>query len=264
MPEYKIAFSTMALDGKLVAGDPRWKEFNSSFENLELSPSAISWLIDEGHAFTTWHANNWRHSDNYILGQHIGVDFDTRSVAETLLDPFVQEYGALVYATPSSTPDNPRCRALFLLDTPIVQKGNYVKATSALLWMFGGVADKQCKDAVRFFYGCLGSMPTKVGKILPLAKVREVIAAHEALQRPAPKREYVPAGDDGASIAGTLDFAAHAKKGERNASLFWAACRWRERGVARSDAETMGMAVGHASGLGEAEVLATVRSAFRG
>lgn len=182
MCEYKIAFSTMQLDGKLVPGDSRWGAFNASFENIEAAPALISWLIDDGYAFTTWHKDNWRKSTNYLLGQHLGVDFDTQGVEQTLRDPFVQRYAAIVYATPSSTPDNPRCRALFLLDTPIMQAQNYSAAAMALIFMFGGVADRKCKDAARFFYGSEASTPTRLNNVLPLAIVKSMIARHNAAQ----------------------------------------------------------------------------------
>jgi len=176
---YRIAFSNMALDGKLPQHDPRWKTFNASFENLELVPPAIALLIDEGHAFTTWHGNNWRANSNYLLGQHLGVDFDTWSVEQTLCDPFVDRYAAIVYATPSSTPATPRSRALFLLDRPIRQALNYTRVATALIWMFGGKADAQCKDAARFFYGSTGSMPVQRPIELPLEKAKQVLEKAE-------------------------------------------------------------------------------------
>lgn len=121
---FRVAFSRNELAGKIPPGDPVWRIFNGSFENLELRASVIGLLIDDGHAFTTWHANAWRDSKNYICGQHLGIDFDSSSIAQVLADPFVQRYGSLVYATPSSTPEAPRSRAVFLLDEPIQQSAN--------------------------------------------------------------------------------------------------------------------------------------------
>lgn len=190
MNEYKIAFSAMPLDGKLVPGDERWGRFNASFENIEAKPPVISWLIDEGFAFTTWHKENWRAGKNYICGQHLGVDFDSQGVLATLADAFIQRYAAIVYATPSSTPEAPRSRALFLLDKPIMQAANYTAAAQALLFLFGGTADRKCKDAARFFYGASGSMPFRLEResgreqVLPLDKVRQLIAVHKAQQAP--------------------------------------------------------------------------------
>lgn len=209
MDTYKLAFSTLELDGKLPKGDPRWRTFNGSFENIDVAPMTIALMIDDGQAFTTWHANGWRDAANFTLGQHLAVDFDTRGVDATLADPFVDAYAAIVYATPSSTPETPRSRALFLLDTPIVQAANYVRAASAMIWTFGGHADRQCKDACRFFYGSLASMPTRRERVLPLATVRAMIAKHEEWQvlqkRPAPARAYTPRTSDAADALKLLD-----------------------------------------------------------
>lgn len=157
---YKIAFSTWTPEGKipsqaqLPADDTTWKRFNASFENLELDQVAIMDKIYTGHPFTTWHKNHWRNAANYIAGQHLAIDFDTEDERSTiphlLKDTFVKKYGFLVYTTPSHKPEAPRARVVFLLNTPIQQAKNYAAAAAALLWLFG-TADRQCKDAARFF-----------------------------------------------------------------------------------------------------------------
>ena len=260
----------MELDGKIPPGDPLWREFNGSFENYDATLPAIAYMIDAGRAFTTWHANGWRASANYICGQHIGIDFDTEdersSLPHLLNDQFIARYGALVYATPSSTPDAPRSRALFVLDKPIMQAANYVSAAEAMLWIFGATADRKCKDAARFFYGSLGSTPTHLDNILPLDVVRDAIARHARWKdaQAKPQAARMPAGDDGKALAGTLRFAGDASEGERNTSLYWAARRWAERSVPQSAAETMAVQVARKSGLEDAEAYAVVRSAYRG
>lgn len=187
-PVYRMAFSSIEWDGKLAHGDPRWPVLNGSFENEEVTAIAAAWMISDGRPFTTWHSNHWRHSDNFICGQHLGVDFDHKGIDEALRDPFVEQYAAIVYPTPSSTFENPRCRAVFLLDTPIMQAQNYVRAAKALIWVFGGQADRQCKDAARFFYGSAGCIPVRRDAVLPLARVRELIAQHEAIvTKPKPR-----------------------------------------------------------------------------
>ena len=207
MNTYRIAFSSMELDGKIPSGSPIWPTFNASFENVEATAIAIGWMIDDGRPFTTQHARNWRTSDNFICGQHLGLDFDTQGVEATLAHPFVDAYAAIVYATPSSTPEAPRSRAVFLLDTPIVQAANYVRAASALIWSFGGQADRQCKDAARFFYGSLGCIPTRRDRELPLSILRQIITHHEAYQqaqeRPKPAN-YTPRTSDARDAADLL------------------------------------------------------------
>lgn len=189
---YRMAFSTMALDGKIPNGDPVWKTFNASFVNDEYNPHLMALLIDEGRAFTTQHANGWRQNSHFVCGQHLGVDFDTLSVDQAMSDPLVERYAAIVYATPSSTPENPRCRAVFLLDKPIFQAVNYTRAAVALLSSFGGKADAQCKDPARFFYGSAGSMPICRPLEWPLQNVIKMIEQYEAMQQKAQPKHRRP------------------------------------------------------------------------
>ena len=202
MSAYKLAFSKMVLRSKIPQGNALWGEFNGSFENMELEPQEIANLIYTGHPFTTWHRNHWRHTNNYELGQHIGVDFDTEDERSTLpylaKDKFINRYANLIYTTPSHKPEAPRARVLFLLDTPIHQAKNYGAAASALLWLFG-TADRQCKDAARFFYGSIDCdvewMPDNV---LPLDTLKQIIAQYNATGATAKRnqeRKYTASAD---------------------------------------------------------------------
>jgi len=178
---YRVAVSPYALDGKIAPGDPFWKTFNSSFENHELQTDDLAAAIYAGQAYTTWHARHWRHSDNYICGQHIGLDFDhgDSTLEQLAADKFIARYGAMVYTTPSHTPEAPRARVVFLLDTPVMQAKNYTLAVSSLLWLFG-TADRQCRDACRFFYGSKNCEMVYLANTLPLAIVRHLIAQYQA------------------------------------------------------------------------------------
>jgi hypothetical protein len=189
---YKVAFAPVQ-QAKIPPGDPRWPAFNSSFENEDMSAANIAAMLYDGHPITTWHKDHWRTSANYLLGQHLGIDFDTedkRSTLGTLMkDPFIYRYGSHVYTTPSHTPDKPRARAIFLLDTPIRLPANYSMAASALLWVFGS-ADRQCKDAVRFFYGGRpGACEMEfLSNVLPLEVVKDMIHRYLATGRQQQKR----------------------------------------------------------------------------
>lgn len=180
---YKVALGP-AIDHKLSYGDPAWHDFNGSFVNKELPQLQIAAALYDGHPITTWHKNNWRHSKNYICGQHIGIDFDTedqRSTIPTLLkEHFIKHYSSLLYTTLSHTPAAPRARVIFLLDAPIMQPQNYALATVALLWLFGA-ADRQCKDPARYFYGgrpgaCEMEWPANE---LPLEVLKDIIKKYQ-------------------------------------------------------------------------------------
>ena len=202
MTAYRMAFSQMVLRSKLAPGDPLWKDFNGSFDNLEVEPVDIANLIYTGHPFTTWHKNHWRHTNNYQLGQHVGIDFDTEDERSTLAylakDKFISRYANLIYTTPSHRPEAPRARVLFLLDAPIYQAKNYTAATSALLWLFG-TADRQCKDAVRFFYGSIDcAVEWMPDNVLPLDTLKQIIAQYNASGANAKRhheRNYIAPAD---------------------------------------------------------------------
>jgi hypothetical protein len=193
---YKIAFSKMTLAEKIPDGSPLWPEFNSSFVNCELDTIDIANQIYTGHPFTTWHRNGWRVADNYQMGQHIGIDFDTEDRCSTLTylakDKFIQKYAALIYTTPSHRIDAPRARVLFLLDTPIHQAKNYALTVASLLWLFG-TADRKCKDVCRFFYGSKDcDVEYFPENVLPLEKARSIMGQYQATGEVAKKVNTKP------------------------------------------------------------------------
>jgi hypothetical protein len=199
MTTYAIAVSDFKLDGKLLPGDPRWSAFNRSFHNLQLDASDLLDVVYTGRAITTHHRNNWRATENYLCGQHIGLDFDTEDTRSTLAhldnDKFVARYAAFVHTTISHTPDHPRARVIFLLDQPIIQPKNYALAASALLWLFG-TADRQCKDVCRFFYGAPGCDVEYINRVLPLDVIKRLIdsyiASGQREKRRTERPNYLP------------------------------------------------------------------------
>lgn len=199
MNTYKIAVSTMKLDHKLPTKDPLWPALNSSFRNYELETQDVLDVCWNGRAITTQHKNNWRTTENYICGQHLGLDMDTeddRSRLATLAkESFIQKYAAFIHTTMSHKPETPRARVIFLLDTPIMQPANYGLASAALLWLFG-TADMKCRDAARFFYGSPGCEFEYINQVLPLEVVKKIIsqykASGEAEHKQAVRTDYLP------------------------------------------------------------------------
>lgn len=181
-PTYKVAVSYIPLMRKIPPGDALWRTFNASFTNLSIAPFDLAAKVYDGLALTTWHKDHWRSGDNFILGQHIGLDMDTEDERSTLTqlckDPFIAKYASFLYTTISHTSEKPRGRVIFLLDTPIMQAKNYTLAASALLWLFG-TADRQCRDAVRFFYGARGCDVEYFDNVLPLTTIKHLIAQYQ-------------------------------------------------------------------------------------
>ena len=183
MVNFKIAISSIELRNKIPPQDPLWPKFNASFENEEMDTHEIMDVIYCGQAITTQHKNHWRTAENYICGQHIGLDFDTedeRSTLKTLTqDKFISRHAAFLHTTISHKPEAPRARVIFLLDRPILQAKNYAMAATALLWLFGS-ADRQCKDAARFFYGAPDCKMEYIGKVLPLELIIHAIKNYQS------------------------------------------------------------------------------------
>ena len=182
MAVYRVAISKYALDRKIPPGDAFWREFNASFENVELDTNTLIDYVYGGYSMTTWHANHWRTSSNFICGQTIGLDFDTedeRSKLSTLVkDKFISKYAAFIHTTTSHKEESPRARVIFTLDQPIYQAKNYVLAASALLWVFG-TADRACRDAVRFWYGAKDCKAEYLNQVLPLDMVKKLIGQYQ-------------------------------------------------------------------------------------
>jgi len=272
---YRIAVSTWALDHKLAPGAPEWSAFNASFTNQSLTPFDFAHAIYDGHPFTTWHANGWRTSANYVCGQHLGLDFDAGDQTSTLpalLDnPFIHRHANILYTTPSHTPEAPRARVVFLLDTPIMQATNYALAAAALLWLFG-TADRQCKDAARFFYGSLRCEMEMFDNVLSLATVKHIIAQYQASGKREMRRQVdrvIQSNDryTTAALRNEVEAVRTAPQGTRNGTLnkaCWNLARFIATGeLSQIDIEDALTSAALSAGLGEAEITATLRSAIR-
>ncbi len=122
-----------------------------------------------------------RRKPNFLRSQLIGLDFDylTRSQAVELInDPFVVQYGSFTYSTPSHTPDSPRLRIGYVLDTILDSVKKYeavVRVVHNHISEFN--PDNACTDASRFFYGNSQTDPEftrYIGAVLPLQVVRDI------------------------------------------------------------------------------------------
>jgi hypothetical protein len=151
----KIAISTMSYFHTTREYKINWEELNTSFVNRDVSAVEICCAIYDGHPLCAW-MDGRRAEENFILGQHIGIDMDTmdyRSSLDALVEhPLVKLYGAIIYRTPSSRSHKPRSRVIFLLDKPIETASGYRLAVEVISSMFEGV-DPACAEPSRFFFG---------------------------------------------------------------------------------------------------------------
>lgn len=178
----KIAISSIQCIRKIEPGANVWRQFNASFQNADCSVAQVMDAIYNGYPVTTQLKAPWRTSENYLMGQHLALDFDNEDKTSTIdyliKDKFINKYGTFIHTTISHKPEAPRARVFFILDQPIHQAKNYTLAASALIWLFG-TADPQCKDAVRFFYGAPGCDFEFIGGFLPLGVVKGIIKRYQ-------------------------------------------------------------------------------------
>lgn len=159
-----------------------------AYERMHWTPPQIEEHVTSGKSIAVGvYRNNWVREDNFISAQIMGIDFDdNQDVTHLLRDPFVEAHAFLLYPTPSSTPQNPRSRVLFILGQKIADVATYRKLLRRLLMRFEVKnADDQCKDAARRFYGSTQRGYRVFDEVrLPLA-VLEALPQHPDENRPA-------------------------------------------------------------------------------
>lgn len=227
MDTIKVGVSSLAFPEKLAKGDPRWRDLTSSFQNEEMSVADLANAIWTGHAFTVWLKKPWRDTANYLLGHYLCLDFDREgpesSIEVLKTDPFINRYATLIYETYSSNASAGifRSRVLFALDGEIHQAANYVRAASALLWLFS-TGDPQCRDAARQWMGTYRKDIYLLDNRLPLNVVQDLIKRYEETGKRVRER-YVPKPFTGSNDDETLQrlesMMASAASGNRNATL---------------------------------------------
>ena len=169
---------------KLAIGDRRWARFNGAFNGETHTAESLLAEIRRGHSFCCvlchddcgldhcgerWccperkndplHCGRpfgYRKTSHFLSAQTLELDFDqgdlTSSIPYLLTDPFIATYAAFLYSTLSSTPQTPKTRVVFILDSPFTDADSYRQARSVLLYKYPQ-SDQSIKDAARFLYG---------------------------------------------------------------------------------------------------------------
>jgi hypothetical protein len=193
---YKIGISTMALGGKLPAGDPRWAALNDSFRNRTVEAVDFLDAIYQGYSYAPWFDGR-RKAENFICAQHIAVDMDTQDERSAIVtierNRFFRLYGSIIHETPSHTAIAPKCRVIFLLDEPIKNATGYRLAMQTVYSFFNG-ADIACIDPARFFFGnaILQQRPDGIvyaGNVLPLDELRRFAKQFNLRQKEAAQQQ---------------------------------------------------------------------------
>lgn len=168
--------------------------FGFSFHPQDVALPALVKHIRQGKAFTVGHfKDNRRVESHFVSSQLLALDLDQCPLNVEQLEvqyPFIQEYAFLMYPTPSSTPEQPKTRILFVLDEPVDMASRWRVLQLALMEQFAELKpDNACKDPSRLFYGSFTSRYyvhyQAVLQIATIANVARLQADQDAFQRVA-------------------------------------------------------------------------------
>lgn len=149
------------------------KSFSTGFVNVEFTLDELIEHVNKGFSFCAQH-NKRKTTANYIGTNVLAVDMDMgMTLEEANANPFIQKYAALIYTTPSHTPESHRFRIVFILPRIITNAVEMKYAYQGMIKKFGG--DESCKDACRAFFGSKDSNPEKFGNILSSEELDSII-----------------------------------------------------------------------------------------
>ncbi len=173
--------------------------FGNSFIPTETTVTALIDHIISGKAWTQgYFKSNSRRRDTFISSQTLSLDIDNGTPFQDIMaDDFVWNYAALVHPSPSSTPEYPKTRVVFILSEAVSNVDQWEAMQRGLLARFAMFdPDPACKDAARLFYG--STVPGECRN----DDLRLPLAVAESLINPdAPKHSDRSAHDAQVSIA---------------------------------------------------------------
>ena len=152
-------------------------DFGYSFHPATVTLPQFVKHIRTGKAFTVgYFSDNRRVESHFVSSQLLALDLDQCPLDMYQLEDkyaFIQNYVFMMYPTPSSTPEKPKTRVLFLLDEVVTSASRWRVLQLALMEHFHEIKpDEACKDPARLFYGCETSRYTiDYEARLPLALV---------------------------------------------------------------------------------------------
>lgn len=255
--------------------------WSRDFYNRLVTPFELVSLITAGHSYCAWHEDNQRDKEHWVSCSYVSIDLEKHPEAALdciEMNQFFAAYGFLSYTTLSHTEQEPRGRALFVLDKPCTNVNLWHYGAKAVMGMFRHGVDPSSVDVSRGFLGNPYAMLRMYGKFLP-SDVLYVLATQqrkiEAQQRQhgqarpvvpltGQAREYA----DQKALEKWLDEVRMAPEGERNHRLNRAAFLMGRHLVAKGvmgEQEAMQYleGAGMAAGLEQSEILKTVTQALR-
>lgn len=181
-----------SIKGKMPAGanGSDWATYHNSFKREAMTAHEFAANVYRGYSYCPVYDGR-RKQENFTEAWHIAFDFDSAGINDLRGVPWVDYFLSFAYSTPSSTTDNPKCRAVFIFEQPIQSAESYRELYHALAWWFqrdGLETDPACKDVIRLYYGSPKCELWDNWSILPRAAQRNMIDTYrrENPEQPRP------------------------------------------------------------------------------
>lgn len=221
--QYEIAVMLNKFVKGKMPSDGNWQAYHSAWAYTPTTPYGLASEIWRGYSFCPVFSQR-RKKENFKAAHHIAFDFDSGNSSLEALSQheFINIFSSFAYSTPSSTPDNPRSRVVFIFDQPYTDLKEYEQLYQALLWWLELPADPSCKDALRLFYGSPGCKVWTNWSILPRSSADFVVKEWTAQLPPVLDRPsfIIPSGGNiGKVINSILDRIKGAPDGEKHTTL---------------------------------------------
>jgi hypothetical protein len=208
MQDRKLQYSVnRTVTGKHPPGTPH-TEFAMFHRNWQITETAAIELlrnIYRGYSFApVWQGR--KQSESMRRVDYLAFDLDEQGLDEIAANQFCQFFATFAYSTPSSTPEAPRSRVLFLLDEPITDHVTFARFHEAIAWRLnsdGLKTDPACKDILRFFYGSPRCETWQNWSMLEQGGVEMIARELDELKAKAPKPAAKPV-----NIAAANDLSA--------------------------------------------------------
>ena len=229
-PVIDVAINRMWPGVKLGAApaEKRWSKYNGGFRAETHTPASLLAEITKGYSFSAALGDcrglccgNWctdlehkripghcgrpigyRRNAHFQSAQLVALDFDTEDERSSIdylsRHPLVVDHASFLYTTLSHTPEHPKARVVFILETVVTDVELYRRLKRAvmarLLW-----GDASVHDPARMFYG---SSPRDgqtlfLGNYLLMAKLDDLMNQHRVeMEAEQPRRQLpkIPAG----------------------------------------------------------------------
>jgi hypothetical protein len=153
-------------------GEARWGRHTGTWRTESHTLESLCRRVTgDGYAFCAVLKQPWRKSSNFESIWVLATDNDGASLETLAAMPLVEDHAAFIYESPSSTPEHPKARVVFVLDSSITDPGICHLAYRALIWHFSNgapdeAADEASKDPCRFFYGRPQAPHVPLGNII--------------------------------------------------------------------------------------------------